>query len=202
MGYAACVQAKDEAVAEGSVGVGTGATVGKIFGMPQAMKSGLGSVCLAGDDGLLVAALVVVNALGDVLDYNSGRIIAGARLASDSREFADTANLIRQGFMRRRFGESNTTLGVIATNARLTREQAQKVAQIGHNGLARSITPIHTLFDGDVIFVLSSPQLQADLHVVALLGETALRLAIDRAVKLAHGMGVLPAYRDIFPDQP
>lgn len=202
MGYAACTQARDDGVAEGSVGVGTGATVGKLFGLPQGMKSGLGTVCLAGANGLRVAALVVVNAFGDVLDYKTGRIIAGARLAPDCREFADTANLIRQGYVRHRFGEPNTTLGVIATNAGLTREQAQKVAQIGHNGLARSITPIHTLFDGDVIFVLSSRQLRADLHVLALLGETALRLAVDRAVKLAHGMGVLPAYQDIFPDQP
>lgn len=202
MGYTACTQAREDGVAEGSVGVGTGATVGKLFGIAQAMKSGLGTVCLAGDRGLLVGALVVVNAFGDVRDYDTGRIIAGARRAPDSHEFVDTAALIRQGYVRRRFGEPNTTLGVIATNARLTREQAQKLAQIGHNGLARAITPIHTLFDGDIVFVLSHPQVEADLHVVGLLGETALRLAVDRAVKLAHGMGVLPAYQDLHGPPP
>ncbi|MBM4288255.1 MAG: P1 family peptidase [Deltaproteobacteria bacterium] len=197
MGYAACVQATAGAVAEGSVGAGTGASVGKLFGITQGMKSGLGSVCLAGPNGLLVGALVVVNAFGDVRDCNTGALIAGARLSPESAEFADTAAYIRQGIVRHSFGEPNTTLGVIATNARLTREQAHKVAQMGHNGLARSITPIHTLFDGDIVFVLSQPMVEADLHVVGLLGEAALQLAIDRAIRLAHGLGVLPAYADL-----
>jgi L-aminopeptidase/D-esterase-like protein len=160
------------------------------------MKSGLGSVCLAGPNGLLVGALVVVNAFGDVRDYATGKIIAGARLSPDSPEFADSAAYIRRGYVRQQFADPNTTLGVIATNARLTREQAQKVAQMGHNGLARTITPIHTLFDGDIVFVLSHPKVDADLHIIGLLGEEALRLAIDRAVKTAHGLGVLPAYED------
>jgi len=197
MGYTACVQADGEPVAEGSIGVGTGASVGKLFGINQAMKGGVGSVCLSGPGGLLVGALVVVNAFGDVRDYSTGQIIAGARVAPDSREFADTAATIRhQGIIRQPYSDPNTTLGVIATNARLTREQAQKVAQMGHNGLARSITPIHTLFDGDMVFVLSKPDLDADLHLVGLLGEEALRLAVDRAIKTAHGLGVLPAYED------
>lgn len=197
MGYAACVQADTGPVPEGSVGVGTGASVGKLYGINQAMKGGLGSVCLAGSNGLLVGALVVVNAFGDVRDYATGKIIAGARVAAGSHDFADTAAQIRQqGIIRQPYSHPNTTLGVIATNARLTREQAQKVAQMGHNGLARSITPIHTLFDGDMIFVLSKADLDADLHVIGLLGEEALRLAVDRAIKTAHGLGGLPAYRD------
>jgi L-aminopeptidase/D-esterase-like protein len=197
MGYAACVQADAGPVPEGSVGVGTGASVGKLYGIHQAMKGGLGSVCLAGSNGLLVGALVVVNAFGDVRDYATGKIIAGARVAADSHEFADTAAQIRhQGIIQQPYSHPNTTLGVIATNARLTREQAQKVAQMGHNGLARSITPIHTLFDGDMIFVLAKPDLDADLHVIGLLGEEALRLALDRAIKTAHGLGGLPAYRN------
>ncbi|HAY20955.1 MAG TPA: peptidase S58, partial [Desulfobacterales bacterium] len=196
MGYTACTQAHAGPVAEGSIGVGTGASVGKLFGISQGMKSGLGSVCLAGPNGLLVGALVVVNAFGDVRDYATGKIIAGARLSPDSPEFADSAAYIRRGYVRQQFADPNTTLGVIATNARLTREQAQKVAQMGHNGLARTITPIHTLFDGDIVFVLSHPKVDADLHIIGLLGEEALRLAIDRAVKTAHGLGVLPAYED------
>jgi L-aminopeptidase/D-esterase-like protein len=198
MGYAACTQANDGPVPEGSIGAGTGASVGKLFGITQGMKGGLGSVCLAGPNGLLVGALVVVNAFGDIRDQASGRIIAGARVAPDSREFADSAaHIRRQGISRQPYSDPNTTLGVIATNARLTREQAQKVAQMGHNGLARSITPLHTLFDGDMVFVLSQPELDADLHVVGLLGEEALRLAVDRAIKTAHGLGVLPAYGDL-----
>ena len=197
LGYEACVQADAGPVAEGSVGVGTGATVGKLFGIQQAMKGGLGSVCLAGPNGLLVSALVVVNAFGDVRDYATGKIIAGRMVAPDSHEFADTAATIRrQGLIRQPYSHPNTTLGVIATNARLTREQAQKVAQMGHNGLARSITPIHTLFDGDIVFVLAHPEVDADLHVIGLLGEQALRLAVDRAVKKARGLGGLPTYKD------
>ncbi len=197
MGYAACLQAKSDGVPEGSVGAGTGASVGKLFGTGQACKGGLGTACLAGPRGLLVGALVVVNALGDVRDYESGAIIAGARVAPGSKMFADTSAEIRRGNVKQNFGEPNTTLGVIATNARLTREQAQKIAQMGHNGLARSITPVHTLFDGDAVFVLAHPEVAADLHVVGLLGEEALRLAIDRAIKQAHGLGVLPAYQDL-----
>ncbi|OPX21074.1 MAG: hypothetical protein BZ151_00650 [Desulfobacca sp. 4484_104] len=197
MGYNACLQARAEPVAEGSVGAGTGASVGKLLGTAQATKGGLGSVCISGPQGLLVGALVVVNAFGDVLGYHSQQIIAGARRTPSSPEFVGTAQLIRQGRVRQNFGEPNTTLGVIATNARLSREQAHKVAQMGHNGLARSIIPVHTLFDGDIVFVLSNPQVEADLHVVGLLGEKALRLAIDRAIKTAHGLGVLPAYQDL-----
>lgn len=197
MGHNACLQARTDMVSEGSVGAGTGATVGKLFGIAQATKGGLGTACLSGPEGLLVGALVVVNAFGDVLDYHTGEIIAGARRAPQSKEFVGMAQLIRQGVVRGRFGEPNTTIGVIATNARLTREQAHKVAQMGHNGLARVITPVHTLFDGDIVFVLSQPQVEADIHVVGLLGEAALAEAIDRAIKSAHGLGVLPAYQDL-----
>ena len=101
--------------------------------------------------------------------------------------------------VRRRFGEPNTTIGVVATNARLNREQAQKVAQMGHNALARCIRPVHTLFDGDTIFVLARPEVSVDLHIVGLLAETALEQAILRAVKSAAGLGVLPSYRDVYP---
>ena len=107
--------------------------------------------------------------------------------------------MLRQGFVRQRFAEPNTTIGVVATNARLTREQAQKVAQMGHNALARCIRPVHTLFDGDTVFVLAHPEVDADLHVVGVLAEAALEQAILRAVKSASGLGVLPAYQDIHP---
>jgi L-aminopeptidase/D-esterase-like protein len=199
MGYAACQAAKDQPQGDGSVGAGVGATVGKLLGVPQATKGGLGTSFLEGPQGLHVGVLAVVNAFGDVVDPATGTILAGARRDRDSHEFVNTAQMIRQGLVRRRFGEFNTTIGVVATNAILTREQAQKVAQMGHNALARCIRPVHTLFDGDVIFVLAHPQVNADLHVVGALAEAALEQAILIAVKSAHGLGVLPAYQDMHP---
>lgn len=197
MGYAACLAARTEIQGEGSLGAGTGASVGKLLGIRQATKGGLGSACLEGPNGLLVAALAVVNAFGDVVDPETGEIVAGARTAPDSLEFADAAALIRRGLVRERFGEPNTTIGVVVTNARLSREQAQKIAQIGQNGLARTIRPVHTLFDGDIVFVLAHPEVAADLHTIGLLGQAALESAILNAVRQADGLGVLPSCQDL-----
>ncbi len=198
MGFAACVAARPESQGDGSLGAGTGASVGKLLGITQACKGGLGTAFLNGPDGLQVGALAVVNALGDVVDPETGQILAGARTAPDSREFADTVKLLRQGIVRRRFGEpSNTTIGVVATNARLTREEAQKIAQMGHNALARCIRPVHTLFDGDTVFVLAHPEVNTDLHIIGVLAEAALQEAILNAVKSAHGLGVLPSFQNL-----
>jgi len=199
MGYAACQAATGRPQGDGSVGAGVGATVGKLLGVTHATKGGLGTSFLTGPQGLQVGALAVVNAFGDVVDPATGAILAGARRAPDSQEFVNTALMLRQGFVRRTFGELNTTIGVVAVNASLTREQAQKIAQMGHNALARCIRPVHTLFDGDVVFVLAHPQVSADLHIVALLAETALEQAIVSAVTSADGLGVLPSYRDMHP---
>ena len=173
--------------------------MGKLLGVQQATKGGLGTSFLEGPEGLHVGALAVVNAFGDVVDPGTGTILAGARRDRDSHEFVNTVMMLRQGFVRQRFAEPNTTIGVVATNARLTREQAQKVAQMGHNALARCIRPVHTLFDGDMVFVLAHPEVSADLHVVGVLAEAALEQAILRAVKSARGLGVLPAYQDVYP---
>jgi L-aminopeptidase/D-esterase-like protein len=197
MGYDACLVARPEYQGAGSLGAGTGATVGKLLGISQATKGGLGSTCLKGPDGLLVGALAVVNAFGDVVDPDTGKIIAGARLAADSHEFADSAALMRQGQVRERFGEPNTTIGVVATNARLTREEAQKIAQMGQNGLARTIRPVHTLFDGDIVFVLSHPKITVDLHIVALLAQEGIERAILDGVRQAEGLGGMPSYQDL-----
>jgi L-aminopeptidase/D-esterase-like protein len=198
MGYAACVAARSEVQGDGSIGAGTGASVGKLLGIRQATKGGLGSACLEGPNGLLVAALAVVNAFGDVVDPQTGGIVAGARTTPESREFADAARLIGRGIVRQRFGEpQNTTIGVVVTNARLTREQAQKIAQMGQNALARTIRPVHTLFDGDAVFVLAHPEVAADLHVIGVLAQAALETAILTAVRQAHGLGVLPSYSDV-----
>jgi L-aminopeptidase/D-esterase-like protein len=198
MGYAACRAARPDPQGDGSLGAGTGATVGKLLGVPQATKGGLGTSFIEGPEGLKVGALAVVNAFGDVVDPQTEEILAGARTSPDSREFADSVSLMRRGVVRRKFGEpSNTTIGVVATNARLTREEAQKIAQMTHNGLARCIRPVHTLFDGDTVFVLAHPEVEADLHIIGLLAETAISQAIISAVKSAHGLGVLPSYQDL-----
>jgi L-aminopeptidase/D-esterase-like protein len=197
MGVSACLAARSDPQGDGSVGAGTGASVGKLFGIRQATKGGLGTAHLSGPEGLQVGALAVVNAFGDVVDPETGEIVAGARTGPESREFADSARHIRRGVVRQRFGEPNTTVGVVATNARLTREEAQKIAQMGHNALARCIRPVHTLFDGDIIFVLAHPEVRADLHVVGLLSQAALEAAILSAVKSAHGLGVLPSWQEL-----
>jgi L-aminopeptidase/D-esterase-like protein len=197
MGYAACLAAQGRPQGNGNVGAGVGASVGKLFGVPQATKGGLGTSFLEGPLGLQVGALAVVNAFGDVVDPVNGTILAGARKNPDSSEFVDTNGMIRRGMVRRQFGDLNTTIGVVATNAKLSREQAQKIAQMGHNALARCIRPVHTLFDGDVVFTLAHPAVAADLHTVAVLGEAALEQAITQAVTSAQGLGGLPSYQDL-----
>jgi L-aminopeptidase/D-esterase-like protein len=199
MGYAACQSAQNLPQGDGSIGAGVGATVGKLLGVQQATKGGLGTSFLTGPGGLQVGALAVVNAFGDVVDPGTGTILAGARRDRDSHEFVDTAAMLRQGFVRQKFGEFNTTIGVVATNAGLTREQARKIAQMGHNALARCIRPVHTLFDGDIVFVLATPEVSADLHVLGVLAEAALERAILSAVQSARGLGVVPACQDLHP---
>jgi L-aminopeptidase/D-esterase-like protein len=184
MGEAAAAAATSDAVKEGNVGVGTGATVGKILGMKCAMKSGVGSYTVALAGGVLVSALVVVNAFGDVRDPSTGKIVAGARLDSASREFANTVEQ-----MKRRtpagWGGKNTTLGVVATNARLDKVGAAKLARFASLGMARTIYPVNTSFDGDTVFAMSIGDRQADLNVLGVAAAEALAEAILRSVRLA-----------------
>ncbi|MES1260123.1 MAG: P1 family peptidase, partial [Acidobacteriota bacterium] len=155
MGEKAALAATDAAVPEGNVGAGTGATVGKIFGMKQAMKSGLGSASLTLGSGVVVAALVAVNALGDVIDPESGGIIAGARKSAESREFVNSAAAMRHGLPERAPFRGNTTLAVVATNAGLDKVQVNKVAALASLGVARTISPVNTMADGDMTFAIS-----------------------------------------------
>jgi L-aminopeptidase/D-esterase-like protein len=196
MGYAACLNAGNE-VEEGSVGVGTGATVGKIFELPRAMKGGLGTSSLAMPDGLKVAALVVVNAFGDIIDNVTGKIIAGLRKSEDSPDFANTVKQIKEGAAKKQFGIVNTTLGVVATNAKFNKRDITKIAQMAQGGLIKTISPVHTTFDGDLVFALSMGELEADINKVGVLAEFVLVEAIKRAVKKADGFGIVPAFRDI-----
>ncbi len=191
MGEAAAAAATAEAVKEGCVGAGTGATVGKLFGMKQAMKSGLGSFTVSLPDGVLVSSLVAVNALGDVRDPSTGKIVAGARRAPDSREFADTEQQMKRG-VRAGHTISHTTLAVVATNAALTKVQAAKMAQLAGLGMARTIYPVNTMFDGDIVFALSLGDRQMDVNTLGIAAAEAVGQAILRAVRLARTMGGVP----------
>lgn len=196
LGYEACMNAGDT-VDEGSVGVGTGAAVGKIFDLSRAMKGGVGTCSVVMPDGLVVASLVVVNAFGDIIDNVTGKIIAGARVAPDSLEFANTVESIKKGAVKKQFGLVNTTLGVVATNAKFNKKEITKVAQIAQGGLIKTINPVHTTFDGDLVFALATGVYEADLNLVGVLGEFVIAEAIKRAVKKADGFGIVPAFRDI-----
>ncbi len=196
MGYEACLNAGNE-IEEGSAGVGTGATVGKLFELPRAMKGGLGTCSLAMPNGLKVGALVVVNAFGDIINNITGKIIVGLRKSEGSLEFANTASLLKEGVVKKQFGIINTTLGVVATNAKFDKGETTKMAQMAQGGLIKTICPVHTTFDGDLVFALATGELEADVNNVGVLAEFVLAEAIKRAVKKADGFGLIPSFRDI-----
>jgi L-aminopeptidase/D-esterase-like protein len=199
-GYAAARAATTGAVAEGSIGAGAGATVGKMAGGGRSMKSGVGSAAILMPSGLVVAALVAVNAVGDIIDPSTGAVIAGVR-SEDGKQLADVRRLIRSGALERqqpRAGE-NSTIGVVATNARLTKPQAAKMAQMAHDGLARAITPVHTPGDGDTIFALATGTREGEVNLTLIgsLAAEATADAIVRAVRQATGAAGIPAARDL-----
>lgn len=192
MGYRACLDASDGPVPEGSVGAGTGATVGKLHGMEHAVKAGQGSALLVKGD-LLVAALVAVNAFGDVYDINQ-TLLAGPR-NKETGMMEKTIDLLLDqkvtGF------PGNTTLGVIATNADLDCAELTKVSQLAHDGLARSIWPVHTMWDGDTVFTLSKGSVPADVNLVGLMAAEAMAVAVRRSIRLAESLGGVPAVNDL-----
>ena len=229
MGYAACEDAVRRAggrepLAEGNVGAGTGASAGRLFGPGLATKTGLGATCLEGPGGLLVGAIVAVNAFGDVRDPATGRILAGTR--NPAGGWVDTAAAMTgqpaagDGDGSAGGGEGsagggegsagggwdgsgqagrNTTIGVVATNAPLTKAQARKVAQMAHDGLALAISPVHTMFDGDTLFAVScpAPGVAADVTVVGTLAVRAVAMAVVRAALEACAAGGLPGAGDL-----
>ena len=197
MAYKACHEATAGPIREGSVGAGTGATVGKLYGLDQAMKSGLGTAGVTLSGGLQVAALVVVNAFGDVRDPTTGGLLAGARTAPESREFADTSASIRRGVLPRGFRHENTTLAVVATNARMTKAQATKMAQLAQHGMVRTVSPVHTTLDGDLVIGLATGEGEGDLNAVGLAAADVVAEAILRAVKTARSLGGIPTWRDL-----
>ena len=194
MGESAAANASDKPVAEGAVGAGTGATVGKTLGMQHAMKSGLGSYTVPLPNGVLVSALAAVNALGDVIDPANGAIVAGARKAPESRDFANSAQILKHRPPPGLQGK-NTTLVAVATNARLTKVEAKKLAEFGSAGMARTISPVWTMFDGDLVVGLSVGALAADINSLGVAAAEAVSQAILRAVRLAPSLGGLPGLK-------
>jgi L-aminopeptidase/D-esterase-like protein len=196
-GYAACEVASPGPFAEGNVGAGTGATVGKVLGYQYGMKGGLGTASHRINDDVIVAALAVVNAAGDVVDPKTGHIVAGARRA-DGQGFADIMGTLAGGgaASRESWGARNTTLGVVATNVALTKAGVTKLAQMAQTGLARALRPVHTLIDGDVVFALSLGDKSGDPGIIGALAADVLSEAIVRAVRAAETLHGMPASKD------
>jgi len=203
MGYQAAASASSNAPVEGNVGAGTGASVGKMFGPSLSMKAGVGTASMDIGSGVVVGALVAVNAWGDVVDPQTNGIIAGLRsgkvgpLRVGRKEdyFANTLAILKSRVGRGILSlasRANTVIGVVATDAKLTKAQATKVAQMAQDGVARTIRPAHTMFDGDVIFALSTGTKKADVSTVGAFAAEVMAEAIVRAVKMATTAGGLP----------
>ena len=202
MGILAAASAVPAPPAEGNVGAGTGASVGKMFSAALAMKSGLGTASMDIGGGVVVGAIVAVNAWGDVISPDTGEIVAGLRSGrvgplhiGKESQFADTLAMMKTPAGRAVLGlanRSNTVIGAVATNAKLTKAQAAKVAQMAHDGLARTIRPAHTMLDGDTIFALSTGAKKADVSTIGAFAAEAMARAILRAVRMAKSAGGLP----------
>jgi L-aminopeptidase/D-esterase-like protein len=202
MGYQACLNATTDEVEEGNVGAGMGATVGKILGIGQAMKGGLGCAGMEIGGGVLVSAVVAVNAFGDIIDPQSGQIIAGARSLQKvglrigtKGTFTDTLEVMKS-FVGRSIlsfaSRGHTVIGCVVTNARLSKEQITKVAQMAQDGIARAVRPAHTMLDGDTIFALATGEKKADVNIVGAFAAEVFAQAIVRAVRQAKPVAGLP----------
>jgi L-aminopeptidase/D-esterase-like protein len=202
-GYRAAQSASDGPVAEGNVGAGAGATIGKLAGRDRAMKSGIGTASMTLADGTIVAALVAVNAVGDVIDPSTGQVVAGVR-TPDGKALASARNVIRDPLYRLPVrAPANTTIGVVATNARLTKTQATRLAQTAQDGIARAVYPSHTTVDGDTLFALATCERTeaGELLRLGVFAADVVAEAIVRAARKATGIPGFPAARDLGPRQ-
>lgn len=198
MGYCACMAAGEGPAAEGNVGAGMGCSVGKVLGLQRETKSGIGTASMDLGDGLLVGALVAVNAFGDIVD-EAGKIMAGAR-ALEGAGFADTLAVLATPAAKMGLSAVGATvIGVVATNARLTKEGANLVAQMAQDGLARAVRPAHTLFDGDTLFAMATGQIEASVTLVGAYAAEVVAMAIRRSILATIGAGGLPAASDLIP---
>ena len=195
MGYTASQAAASGPVEQGNAGAGMGATVGKLYGMPQAMQGGVGTAS-AQLDNVWIGTLVVCNALGDVRDPATGVLLAGTRQAPDSLALADTAEQLRRGATPRLDAGTNTTLGIVATNAKLSKPQARKLAQLAQHGLVKGLSPAHTLYDGDTVFAVSTGSHTADPIQLGIVAADLMAESLSAAVKAARSVGGVPGLGD------
>jgi L-aminopeptidase/D-esterase-like protein len=195
-GYQVCLDATNTGVAEGCVGAGTGATVGKTLGIKRAVKSGLGTASqkIAGD--IVVAALVVVNAIGDVIEPGTAKILAGP-CKPDRCGFLSTSELWKNGELKKTIQPFNTIIGVVATDAKLSKAEASKLARVAQVGIARTVDPCHTVHDGDALFVLSSGEKEANISFLGAAAAEVVAEAIIRAIRKAETLAGVPAAKDI-----
>jgi len=194
MAYQACVNASADTVKQGNLGAGTGASVGKLRGIPNATKGGIGSASIEILDGLWLGAIVAVNAIGDVLD-EQGKIIAGVR--DDEGHFIGTLNTLKGFFSQASLdSRENTVIGAIATNAKLSKAHVNKVAQMAHDGLARAISPAHTMHDGDSIFALASGEIPADTNLIGAYAAEMMAAAIRNAIYHATTLHNVKAWNE------
>ncbi|WNB92927.1 P1 family peptidase [Bacillus sp. NEB1478] len=195
MGYQAALKAKRGRFPFGNSGAGCGATVGKVAGHHRAMKGGLGSASKVFPNGLIVGALVAVNAVGEIRN-ETGEVIAGAR-NDQGRIRSSIEWMLEQPAIPLTAG-TNTTIGIVACNAKLTKSQVSKVASMAHNGLARTIYPVHTLYDGDTIFSLATGDIDASVDLIGTIAADVLAEAVILAVKNAEGIEGFPSSKDVY----
>lgn len=195
MGHQAATNASTTSDLQGNVGCGTGATIGKILGPAQAMKGGLGSATVKVGD-LVVSAMVAVNSFGDIYDPTNNKQMAGV-YDYKQQKLLNTNVLMKQMSEEIGFNLKNTTIGVIATNATLTKAQANKVSQMAHNGFARTIDPVHTMVDGDTIFTMATNKLEADINLIGTLAAEAMGKAVVNGILSAESVDEIKAYSDI-----
>lgn len=195
MGYAACEAATSDPVAQGCVGAGTGARIGAMLGNEFATKGGIGSAALALADGLIVAALVAVNSVGDVLDEN-GQVFAGVRQPPDGNTFPGMLNLLRDRTHLRPPSTENTVIGIVATNAQLNKEGVNKVAQMANAGIARTINPAFTMYDGDTLFALATGDIPAEVTLIGAFAAEVVAQAVRNGVRAATTLAGIRAWND------
>lgn len=196
MGYKACLNASKTELKQGNYGAGCGATVGKVKGLDYVTKGGIGSYAIKLDNGVIVSALIAVNAFGDI--YEDGKVIAGV-LNEDKTKLLNTYEIMKSGFMKGGFKIDNTTIGIVATNAKLTKAQCKKISQMAHDGYAKAIFPIHTPHDGDTIFTMSTGEIEIDSDITLLgcLAAEVVEKSIINAIKNAKNVKNIISYNEL-----
>lgn len=195
MGYEAAKRASTKPFKVGNIGAGCGATVGKLAGNSNCMKGGLGSASYTLHDGTVIGALVAVNAVGDIRNPANGKILAGP-LNREKHQICNSLEVLQQHFPPIMNAGTNTTIGVIAVNAELTKAEAKKVAQMAHDGYARTIYPAHTMFDGDTIFTLATGGLKLPVDILGAMAAKVMEEAILNAIYSAESTHGIPAFKD------